>query len=421
MSTPLPILLCPFCDAAHVLRPLPPGARARCRRCGSPLYARRRGTVAAAARLHLAAVPLFAAAHLLPFVGLELGGREQTTTVLSAALALWRHGIWWLAALVFTLMFLVPLARLLAALHLLRPLARGRLPSRAATTFRILERFCPWAMTDVYLMALVVAWAKLRDLGLLEPRPALFAFVAMLALLLWAEAVLEPLKVWERIAPQTRLTPTALATGRWIACPHCRQTLPADREGRPCPRCGGRVHARTPGSLARTTAWLLAATFAYVPANLLPVMTVVWLGRGEPDTILSGVAALYGAGLWPVATVIFLASIVVPVAKILVLAGLLAGIRTGRIAHPRLATALYRAVDAVGRWSMIDVFVVGILTALVSAGRLATVEPGPGISAFAATVVFTMIAAHVLDPRLLWDRAGARHVRVPLRPAAAGA
>ncbi len=419
MRTAVPILLCELCDAPHRLRVLPVGAVARCRRCGHRLYAHRRGTIAQAAALTLAAVPLFAAAHLLPFVRLEIGGREQGTTVLSAGFALWREGMWWLAALVLLLMFIAPLVRLLAALHLLVPLARGRRPRGAAATFRILERFRPWAMTDVYLMALVVAWAKLRDLAVLEPGPALPAFIATLVLLLLAEARLEPLAVWEQIAPQTRLAPGTLATFRPVACPHCRQVLPAEAEGRPCPRCGGRVYARKPDSLTTSLAWLLAALFAYVPANLLPVLTVVWFGRASADTILSGVVRLYASGLWPVATVIFLASIVIPIAKILVLAGLLFEARFGRPQHPHLLTRLYRAVDAVGRWSMIDVFVVGLLTALVSVGRLATVEPGPGITAFAATVVFTMFAAHHFDARLLWDRAGARHVHPVRRIAAA--
>ncbi|GBD41774.1 Paraquat-inducible protein A [bacterium HR39] len=198
--------------------------------------------------------------------------------------------------------------------------------------------------------------------------------------------------------------------------------LPSAFDGRTCPRCHGRVHRRHPGAVAASWAFLLAATFTYVPANLLPVMSVTWLGRGEADTILSGVRALLAAGQYPVAAVVFFASVVVPVLKIVALAALLVSVRRGSRRRPRERTVLYRVVDAVGRWSMIDVFMVGILTALVAGGRIAAIEPGPGISAFAATVILTMLAAHAFDPRLIWDaatrqRSGAVHGRTAPLPA----
>lgn len=415
MARAVPILLCPACDLAQAAPALPAGAVALCRRCGQPLYRTRRGTLAWSAGFLLAAVPLFAVANLLPFVALELGPAAAPRRLLDSAWALYEHGEWWLALLLFLLVFLIPLVRILAGLAVLVPLLLGRVFPMAGALFREVETLRPWAMTEVYLLALVVAWAKLRDLAAVDFGPGALAFALVIVLLLAAETVLEPMEVWEHVAPQTRVDPhRPPAPGSLVACGHCRQVLPRAFDGRPCPRCHGRVHRRAPGGTAACWSFLIAACFTYVPANLLPVMNVTWLGRGEADTIVSGVKALIAAGQYPVAAVVLFASIVVPILKIVVLAGLLASVHAKSRFRPRERTVLYRLVDAVGRWSMIDVFMVGILTALVAGGRIATIEPGPGISAFAATVILTMLAAHAFDPRLIWDaarepRSGIRH------------
>jgi len=406
MATAVPVLLCPACDLPQAAPILPESALALCRRCGQVLYRARRGTLPWSAGFLLAALPLFAVANLLPFVTLDLGPTPAPRRLLDSAWALFGHGAWWLALLLFLLVFLVPLARILAGLWVLMPLLANRVAPAAGAVFREVETLRPWAMTEVYLLALVVAWAKLRDLAGVDFGPGVLAFVLVIGLLLAAETVLEPMEVWERIAPQTRIDPhRPPAPGTLLACGHCRQVLPRAFEGRLCPRCHGRVHRRRPGAVAATWSFLLAACFTYVPANLLPVMSVTWLGRGEADTILSGVKALIAAGQYPVAAVVFFASILVPILKIVVLAGLLVSVHARSRFRPRERALLYRVVDAVGRWSMIDVFMVGILTALVAGGRLATIEPGPGISAFAATVILTMLAAHAFDPRLIWDAA----------------
>ena len=173
-----------------------------------------------------------------------------------------------------------------------------------------------------------------------------------------------------------------------------------------CPRCGARLHARKPHSLERTWAFLIAACLCYLPANLLPIMRVTSLGRAQADTILSGVEYLLRHGMWPLAVVVFTASIFVPILKIAVLTGLLVSVHRGSRWRPRERTLLYRLTEAIGRWSMVDIFVVTILVALVRLGNLATVEAMPGAVFFGAVVVLTMLAAESFDPRLIWDREG---------------
>lgn len=170
-----------------------------------------------------------------------------------------------------------------------------------------------------------------------------------------------------------------------------------------CPRCGAPLHIRKPNSVVRTWALLIAAIIFYIPANLLPVTITTYLGSTQSDTIMSGVLFFMQTGSWGIAVIIFVASIVVPIAKLIVLAGLLLSIQRRSRWRPEERTILYRVTELVGRWSMLDVFVVTVLVALVRLGYLTTIEAGPGIVYFAAVVVITMIAAMTFDPRLIWD------------------
>jgi paraquat-inducible protein A len=180
-----------------------------------------------------------------------------------------------------------------------------------------------------------------------------------------------------------------------------------NRSSMPCPRCAGVVHVRTPRSLQKTSAYVVAAAILYIPANVLPVMHSSSLLVEQDDTILSGVVYLIRSGSWPLGLLVFFASIMVPLLKIMAL-GLLVWMSARRSRAHMLARArLYRVVEFIGRWSMLDIFAVTLLVALVRMGRLASVLPGPGALAFAAVVVLTLLAADSFDPRLIWDSADA--------------
>lgn len=185
-------------------------------------------------------------------------------------------------------------------------------------------------------------------------------------------------------------------------CSVCHQ-LVAIGEMRSCPRCHTQLHLRKPDSLTRTWALLLTAVIFYIPANLYPVMTVIRLGQGEPNTILSGVAALIHADMWPLALIVFVASVVIPLLKIIILGYLAWSVGRGSHWRPRERTMLYRFTETFGHWSMVDVFLVAILAALVDMGNVARIIPGMGVSFFAIVVILTILAAKSFDPRLIWD------------------
>lgn len=172
-----------------------------------------------------------------------------------------------------------------------------------------------------------------------------------------------------------------------------------------CRKCAAPVHDRKPKSLQRTWAYWVVGLMAYIPANLYPIMQTKWLGGESNDTILTGVVSLAQSGSLFVALVVLVASVVIPVTKFIVIAGLALSLqlRWTMSEHSRLH--LHTIIEFIGRWSMIDVFVVAVLAALIQLGAILTIEPGPGINAFALSVVFTMLSANSLDPRLIWDAA----------------
>ena len=200
-----------------------------------------------------------------------------------------------------------------------------------------------------------------------------------------------------------------------VACPHCDllQRLPQAAPGvsMRCPQCDKQLDFRKRESLQRTLAYLIAAALCYLPANLLPVMTTVTASGSESDTIMQGVVLLWSPTGWPLSLIVLFASIMIPSAKILALLYLVITVRRGSIKDNRQRVRLYRIVDTIGRWSMIDVFVDTFTVALIQLQPLMSVKPAPGLLFFAAVVMLTMLAVESFDPRLIWDAASSKEVR----------
>ncbi|MCG6873854.1 MAG: paraquat-inducible protein A [Betaproteobacteria bacterium] len=201
--------------------------------------------------------------------------------------------------------------------------------------------------------------------------------------------------------------PTAVGRGL-LACSVCELVMraPSGATQAICPRCGARIHSRKPHSLARTWALLISAAVLYLPANIEPVMITTSIFGAQRDTILSGVAYLWTSGSWPLAVLVFFASISVPLLKLLALAFLATSVQRRSTRRPLARTRLYRILEFIGRWSMLDVFVVMVLVALVNLQALANVQAARGVLWFGCVVVLTMLASMSFDPRLIWDAAG---------------
>jgi paraquat-inducible protein A len=205
----------------------------------------------------------------------------------------------------------------------------------------------------------------------------------------------------------------AAAEAGVVACSTCRLLSRPAHPSTPgyCPRCGTALEWRHPNSVQYTWALIVAAAICYVPANMLPVLTTTALGATESDTIMGGVIFLYESGSWPLALIVFVASIVIPLGKLVALAYLLITIQRGSLRNMHDRTRIYYLIEFVGRWSMLDVFVDAFIVALVQLKPLMSVEPGLGVVFFMAVVVLTMLAAQTFDPRLIWDSARDPQVR----------
>lgn len=187
-------------------------------------------------------------------------------------------------------------------------------------------------------------------------------------------------------------------------CPKCHKVNKITSEPQQCVRCHGWFHQRKRNSLQYTLAWNIAALLAFIPANLYPIMIIYSLGIGDESTILSGIGQFVDQGLYPIAAIIFTASIIVPLIKILGLFVLVYKAHTGVRLKPDKHSKVYHILEFLGPWSMLDVFVVALLVAVVELGFVTSIAAGPAINYFTLTVIFTMIAANSFDPRLLWDK-----------------
>ena len=422
------LIACPHCDLLQRLPDLESAASARCPRCNYELWRRREDSLNRTTALATAAALLYMVANTVPMLGLTVVGREASTTVIGGAGHLWQNGQVTVAILVLFTAVVAPGLQIILMLAILLGARRQPSPRWVGTLLRHHGATQTWSMVEVMILGVLVALVKIGDYATVIPGTALFVLGALIVALAAMQASFEPREVWERI--QWARSPNSGAVDEEIAptdvkgaltamqqalqgCETCRllsRPAPGEEEGR-CPRCGDTLGFRTRGSIQRAWAFLIAASICYVPANVLPVLTTTTAAGTESDTILQGVVLLWSPTGWPLSLIVLVASIMIPSAKILTLGYLLVAVQRGAVENNEQRIRLYRTVEFIGRWSMVDVFVDTFTAALVQLQPLMSVEPGPGLVFFAAVVVLTMLAVESFDPRLIWDAASAMEAR----------
>ena len=404
------LIACHECDFLHIKKSIPGGSKASCVRCGAFLYKNIDNTIDKALALNLSALMLFLIVNLFPFLSLKISGRVEENLFISGALTLYRLGMGELGLLVFLTSFLFPLLNISGMLYILLPLKLGYRPWKLGQVYRLIQALMPWTLTAVFMLGVLISVVKLLDIASIIPGVSLYAFAGLMFLSAAAHSNMDASEIWPPVKEsllESSGTGTTASARNLICCHTCnllvtRDRLDEDGHG-DCPRCSTPLHQRKRNSINRVWALILTALILYIPANVYPVMTIIRFGRGEPNTIISGVVHLIEGGMWILALIIFFASIVVPVLKLFALSFLLVTIRRKSSWRPRDRTFLFRITEGVGAWSMVDIYVVAILTGLVNLGTLSTIKPGIGASFFGAVVVITMFAAHCFDPRLIWD------------------
>jgi len=411
VSSPLNLIACHECDLLQRAITLPPGGVARCVRCGGKLYRSSSSSVDTTLAIAVTAVLVFIFTNAYPIVGLQIQGIRNDTTLFGAVQALWHQEMRSISSLVCFTTIIAPAMELAFILHLLLAVKSGRTPAGLNVIMRMLNFVNPWGMVEVFMLGVLVALVKLTHFASVIPGLALWSFGVLTLLLAATAASFDVHDVWARVCPMGRgggsggEMPAVASTGTLLSCHVCGLLSRAPWTGVAyhCPRCSAELHFRKPDSVSRSWALLIAACIMYVPANLLPIMETGSLFGSQDDTILSGVIYLWHSGSWDLALVVFIASIMVPLLKLIALTLLLVSVQRRSVRLLVQRTKLYRMVELIGRWSMLDVYVVTILAALVQIGSLATIKAGPGAIAFGAVVVLTMFAAMEFDPRLIWD------------------
>ncbi len=412
------------CGLFQVVPPLEVETRSSCVRCGTLLRRTRRDPLNRGLALNIAALGLYIIVWTAMLMKVSTMGIQHETTLISGPMELVRQGLWPLALAVAFTTGLAPLGKFAGAIYVLVGLRLPRPLPNLRGVFRFTRAISLWSMLEVLLLGVFVAYTKLGSMVTMDVGPAVYALGILTVVVVWADVVLEPGAVWQAIEAtgQTHapMPPIVLAVQPGaIGCESCGLVSVPHDHGRHCPRCGAALHERKPDSLNRTWALVVAAAILYIPANYYPVLTVIQAGAGAPSTIMGGVEELLSSQMYPLALLVFFASILVPVFKLIGLALMLMATMLvttaagARVLLPQ-RTRLYYVVAWIGRWSMVDIFMESLLGALVQFGALVTIAPGVGAVAFCAVVLLTIVAAETFDPRLMWD-AAAHNAHQPLR------
>jgi paraquat-inducible protein A len=403
---------CPDCGLVQRLPALKGWHFAECGRCLRLLAGPAVGRVDAPLALALSALLFLVPATTAPLLSVASHGAERTCWLTSGIVGLWQQGFASLAVIVAAFAVVFPyvyLATLIFVLAALRLGARAYL----GAVFRWLMTLRPWMMLEIFLVGCFVAYSRLRLVVGVHVLAGGWCLMAATAALLLVLTQLDERTVWELLPVRHARRQTLWHWGRRtsdrreldqaIACTACELLVTGARAGVACPRCDATLHHRKPYAFRVTAALVIAAFLLYIPANALPVLTLVSFGDEQSNTIITGVLELIHNRLWPLAIIVFLASIVVPLLKLCGLTWMLLATVDGSPRTLVARTRFFRFIDTVGSWSNIDVFVASVLVGLLQFGAIAQARAGAGLVAFAAVVVLTMIATRTFDTRLMWD------------------
>lgn len=409
---------CEECGLVTQLPVLSDGQKASCPRCGHLLAKQISMPYQRPISYGVACLIMLVLSISFPFMSFSVKGIRQEISLLHAAEMLNVFQNTLLAALLLLTVVILPAVYISILLYLYWMARRNRSGKPKKKFTWVHKRLCrrmfqieSWLMVDVFLIGVLVSLIKIASLADIGLGMSFWAFCIYTLLVVKCVSMVDRTWLWLQFIPMYPLDGVKAGdshlSANHVSCHTCSQLNPvSDRHHSRCIRCGGMLHPYSPKqSLQRSWALLIASAVFFIPANLYPIMFTVSLGSSEGSTIIGGVVVLWQLGSYPIAGVIFLASIVIPLAKIFALAWLYynaqsKGDNDERLAIQRLR--LYRITELIGRWSMIDIFVVAILVALVQLQNLMAIYPGPAALSFASVVILTMLSAMMFDPRVFW-------------------
>jgi paraquat-inducible protein A len=415
------LIACPDCDLLLRKVPPPQGQKAMCPRCGHILLHSCRETVTRTLALASAGLLLFFPAIFLPLLTFQKLGMHESGNLLQTILEFIHQDYYLVAVVVFCAVIVFPLVKLSLLVVVTGCLKSGKYPTFLGGFFKIYCFLNEWAMLEVYLLGIMITIIKMYHSTDISFNIGFFCFTGLVLATMTASLTICKESFWALIESrgqsglqQFQQMPHSLsflfgetaASHNLILCRACGKLLPAlprNPHGRKCDRCGARLHMRTPASLSRTWALVITAVLLVFPANLLPIMHLEFLGVPSKSTILDGIRQFFQDGSYFIAIIILTASILIPLFKIIGLTIVLLTVNRRRRRFLRQKTIMFRFIEFIGRWSMLDIFVIALLGFFINFGFLSSIETAPAATYFCLVVICTMLATLSFDPRLMWD------------------
>ncbi len=376
-----------------------------CRHCRGVLERSNLRSEQAALAVSSAALMLFLPALTMPFLTTSILGASRTSHLYSSASAMFTDGWTVLSIVIFLFIVAAPLARFALLTTVLGALRFSWHPKWLGRAFRYANALQTWAMSDVYLLGMAVAYARLKTSLSVELGVGAECFIAVGILSLILRAVLDKGEIWRKISAPLSDS-VDLATDRVLTCSACDLILSARFEGHDCPRCENHLHRRKPDAVNRAIALTLAGAILYIPANVYPIATLPIGFSSVKYTVIEGVVDLAQANLWSLALLVLTASFAIPLLKLAGILWCIGSVMMRSAFQLRLRTRVFRVIEEIGRWSMIDPFVISCFVPITHYNSLIYGRAEPAAPAFTAVVILTIFATKCFDPRLMWDVQG---------------
>lgn len=407
---------CEGCDLLLPSADPPPGHASVCPRCGTIISRRSTQSIAKALALSITGLVLYFPALLLPLMTFESFGFSDSANIIDSILIFFHSGYYFVSFMVLISALIFPFLLLSLIFMLSLNLRLKRYPPVLPGVFRTYLKLEEWAMVEVYLLGIMITIIKMSDGADIHYHAGIFCFSALVLISMAITTVIDKDFFWRKIEsgkydPHHRKSPTlssdvkpstTAAENDLLLCHICHKLSPASMTR--CPRCGDNLHQRKPKSVARTWALVITSALFFIPANILPIMQVDFLGVPDRSTILDGIIYFFHSGSYFIGLIILTASILVPLFKIVGLIILLVSTRPCTPRYMRQKAKMYRFISFIGRWSMLDIFVIALLTVLVDFGFFTSIHAAPAATYFCFVVAATMLAAITFDPRIMWDR-----------------
>ncbi len=361
---------------------------------------------------------MYLPAILLPLMTMKSFGFSDSANIIDSIINFYRNDYYFVSFMVLLSAVILPLVLLTSIFVISLQLYRQRYPAYLARLFRTYLHLEEWAMVEVYLLGIMVTIIKMVDSTDIYFNTGIFCFTGLVLLTLAIATVINKDVFWQAIDnkngkcqpgpaahhPFQKSGVVTAAREGLILCHICHKLSSTLLEGKGCPRCGQTLHTRKPSSISRTWALILISAILLAPANLLPIIRVDFLGIPDRSTIMDGIIYFFQHGSYLIGLIIFTASVLVPVFKIVGIATLLLSTRPCSMKLLRQKAKVFRFITFIGRWSMLDIFVIALLTVLVNFGFLTSVHVAPAATYFCIVVASTMFAVITFDPRIMWDR-----------------